>query len=242
MSWRYSTDMSRGGDRYQTAEPEFSDDVENHVEDDEDYDEDYEDYDAFLEPDSGRWRWVAAVAGAVLLIAVVGTIVIVTGGDSASTTARVVPSETRPVYTPPPPKPSPTASLPPETVTTLTPSTASPSTAEASPPSQPSPTPTETAPPPPPQVEAATIIYTVSGSKQPFDPVTVTYTDETGALRTDFDVSLPWSKKLVLGGNVVVNSVTAVSFASHLNCTITDGDGQTLVAQNYNTIAATCNR
>ncbi|HME48552.1 hypothetical protein [Mycobacterium sp.] len=228
MSWHYSTDMSRGGDPYNTPEPEFSDDVDDQV----------EDYDAFIAPESGRWRWVAAVAGAVLLIAVVGTIVIVTGGDSASTTARVVPSESRPVYTPPPPKPSPSTSLPPETVTTLTPSTTSPSTADAAPSSEPPPA--ETAPPP--AADTQTLIYTVSGTKQPFDPVTVTYTDETGALRTDFDVSLPWSKKLVLSGNALVNSVTAVSFASHLNCTISDGNGQTLVSQTYNTIAATCNR
>jgi hypothetical protein len=228
MSWHYSTDISRGGDPYDTAEPELSDESSDHI----------EDYDEYLEHDSGRWRWVAAVAGAVLLIAVVLTIVIVTGGDSASTTGRVIPSQSRPVYTPPRPAPAPSRSLPPETVTTLTP-TAVPSTAEASPPSEPSPT--ETLPPPP-QAEGQTVIYTVSGTKQLFDPVTVTYTDETGALRTDFDVSLPWSRKLVLSGNVPVNSVTAVSFASHLNCTITDENGQTLVSQTYNTIAATCNR
>ncbi|MBV9091711.1 MAG: hypothetical protein JO044_17690 [Mycobacteriaceae bacterium] len=222
MSWRYSTDMSRGGDPYDTVEAEPSDELE--------------DYDAFIDTDSGRWRWVAATAGAVLLIAVVGTIVIVTGGDSASTTARVVPSQSRPVFTPPAP-----TSLPSETVTTLTPSTTtSPSTAEAEPSSQPSSEPSSPAAQPPPGTR--TVIYTVSGTKQPLDPVTVTYTDQTGALRTDFDVSLPWSRKLELSGDVVVNSVTAVSFASHLNCTITDGNGQTLVSQTYNTIAASCNR
>jgi hypothetical protein len=234
MSWHYSTDVSRGGDPYPAAEPDFSDDHAGAV------DDDGEDYDAFVEPDSGRWRWVAAVAGVVLLIAVVGTIVIVTGGDSASTTARIVPSESRPVFRPPPPKPSPPTSLPPETVTTLRPSTPSPSTAEAAPSPVPSPgpSPSETAPP----ADSQTVIYTVSGTKQPFDPVTVTYTDETGALRTDFDVSLPWSRKLARNANVLVDSVTAVSFASHLNCTISDGNGQMLVSQNYNTIAATCNR
>jgi hypothetical protein len=128
-------------------------------------------------------------------------------------------------------------------VTTLTPTTTSTPTAEA-PSSSPPPSPAAEPPSgtPPPQVATQTIIYTVSGTKQPLDPVTVTYTDETGALHTEFNVSLPWSKKLVLGGNVVVNSVTAVSFASHLNCAITDGNGQTLVSQAYNTIAATCNR
>jgi len=271
MSWRYSTDMSRGGDPYGTAEAEGSDErsreeqkacdersreeqkawdeVDHPVEDYDDYD-DY-DYDAFTAPDSGRWRWVAAAAGAVLLTAIVGTIVIVTGGDSASRTARVVPPQSRPVFTPTPPQSRPVftptpppMSLPPETVTTLTPTTTtSRSTAEApassAPPSPAAERPSET---PPPQAATQTIIYTVSGTKQPLDPVTVTYTDETGALHTEFNVSLPWSKRLVLGGNVVVNSVTAVSFASHLNCAITDGNGQTLVSQAYNTIAATCNR
>ena len=234
MSWRYSTDMSRGGDPYSTDEVEDSEELEEH----------FEDYDAFpedfTEPDSGLWRWVAGVAGAVLLTAVVGTIVIVTGGDNASTAGRVAPPQNRPAVTPTPPSPS----LPPETVTTLTPTTTtSPSTAEAPTSSAPpSPASEPTSPPPPRQAAAQTIIYTVSGTKQLLDPVTVTYTDETGALRTDFNVSLPWSRKLVMSGNVVVNSVTAVSFASHLNCTITDGNGQMLVSQTYNTIAATCNR
>lgn len=231
MSWHYSTGTSRGGDPYHTAEPKPSDDVE--------------DYDGYIEPDSPNWRWIAATAGAVLLVAVVGTLVIVTGGDSASTTARIVPSASRPAFTPSPTKP-PSASLPPETVTTLTPSRTSTltpsrtstSTAQAAPGS----TETTTAAPTSPQAESRTVVYTVSGTKQPFDPVTVTYTDETGALRTDFDVTLPWTRTVVAGGNVVLNSVTAVSFASHLNCSISDGSGQTLASQSYNTIAATCNR
>jgi hypothetical protein len=124
-------------------------------------------------------------------------------------------------------------------VTTLRPST---STAEAAPPTR-SVAPSESAaPPPPPQVGSRTIVYTVSGSKQPFDPVTVTYTDDTGALRTDFDVTLPWTKTLTVNASVLLNSVTAVSFASHLNCAITDANGQTVASQTYNTIATTCNR
>ncbi|MCW2655707.1 MAG: hypothetical protein JWR32_6683 [Mycobacterium sp.] len=223
MSWHYSTGTSRGGDPYDAAEPKPSDDVEA--------------YDAYLEPDPPNWRWIAVAAGAVLLIAVVGTLVIVTGGDSASTTARIVPSASRPAFTPAPTKP-PSASLPSETVTMVTPSRTSTSTAQAAPGS------TETTAPPPtsPEAESRTVVYTVSGTKQPFDPVTITYTDETGALRTDFDVTLPWTRTVVMGGNVVLNSVTAVSFASHLNCSITDGGGQPLASQTYNTIAATCNR
>jgi hypothetical protein len=224
MSWQYSGGVSRGGDPYDTAEPEPSDDVE--------------DYDTYVESDANHWRWVAGVAAAVLLIAVVGTVVIVNGGDSASTAGRIVPSATLPAFSPAPPKP-PSPSLPSETVTTRAPST---STAEAAPPTQSVP-PSESAAPPPPQVGSRTIVYTVSGSKQPFDPVTVTYTDETGALRTDFDVTLPWTKTLTVNAaSVLLNSVTAVSFASHLNCTITDANGQTVASQNYNTIATTCNR
>ncbi|HUO41085.1 MAG TPA: hypothetical protein VMU34_26025, partial [Mycobacterium sp.] len=200
------TGLSRTGEPYDTAEPEIIDQP--------DWDED----EPYLEPESGRWRWVAAVAGAVLLTSVVGTIVIVTGRDSSSK-AIIVPSSSRPVTTtlatPPP------TSLPPETVTTLTPSEAP--TSEAAPPPE--------TPAPPPTPSARTVVYTVSGTKQPFDPVTVTYTDATGALRTEFDVALPWTKTIVLTGNPPINSVTAVSFASHLNCAITDGSGATLVSQ-----------
>ena len=47
------------------------------VEELEDYDE-YEDY----EPIDRRWIWIAGVAGAILLVAIICTVVILGGGDS----------------------------------------------------------------------------------------------------------------------------------------------------------------
>ncbi len=171
-----------------------------------------------------------------MILAAVATAVILNGGDSSSTAGRVVPSVSRPAVSPPP---TPTTSLPAETMTTVTPAAPPSPTASSTPPQ---PTATAAAPAPAPQVDPRTLVYTVSGTKQPGDIITVTYTDDTGAIRTDFNVALPWHKTIVSGTDVLLNSVTAASFVSRLNCTITDGTGQTLVSQNYNTIAITCNR
>ncbi|HUL98070.1 MAG TPA: MmpS family transport accessory protein [Mycobacterium sp.] len=230
MTWQYSREAPRADGSYTATD---------HVEPDADY-EDYEDYgDVVYYEDSSRWRWVGGLAGVVLVLAVVGAIGIVRGGDSASTSASIVPSQRAPVLTPtavtPPPSITtptaslpPTTSLPPETVTTVTPpATTTPLTT----------TPPATTPP----AASQTITYTVSGTRQPGDIVTVTYLDETGMPRTEFNVALPWTKTIVSGANALLNSVTAVSVASHLNCTITDANGQTVTSQGYNTIATSCN-
>lgn len=208
------------------------------AEDDDDYDGYDDDDDVVYYEDSSRWRWIAAIAGTVLVLAVIGTSMILRGGDSATTTGRVAPSLSAPTITPSsattqppvvtkPPATTPSTSLAPETVTTLTPSAT---------------TSTEAAPSPTPGVDPRTITYTVSGTRQPGDIVTVTYFDENGSPRTEFNVTLPWTKTVISGGSVLVNSVTAVSVASHLNCSITDANGQTVASQDYNTIATTCNR
>src|SRR5829696_5926087 len=98
------------------------------VEDYENY-EDYEDYDAYDDdPIDRRWIWIAGVAGAILLVAVICTVVILGGGDSGSVSATVAAPATTSARasTSAPPAPStpsapPPAALPPETVTTLTP-------------------------------------------------------------------------------------------------------------------------
>ncbi|MCW2690547.1 MAG: hypothetical protein JWR37_5437 [Mycobacterium sp.] len=196
--------------------------------------EQYEDYDPYGPPDR-RWLWVAGTAAVILLVAVVGTIVIINGGDSATTSARIAPPASTPATEPTaPPSPSPRA-LPPETVSTVPPSTTSQPTETAS-------QPTETAPPPPPATDPRTIVYSVSGRSQAMDLVTVVYTDEAGALRTDVNVTLPWTKTIVLNPGVEIGSVTATSFLSQLNCAITDAAGETVAQQSYNAIAATCNR
>src|SRR3954464_10616292 len=125
----------------------------------EEYD-DYGDIEEYYEPIDRRWIWVAGVAGVILLVAVICTVVILGGGDSGSvskTIAAPTPTSAAPAFptappvltsTVPPAAPAPSAPLSPETVTTVAPSP----TASAAPP------PVETAAPSP-----RTITYQVTG-------------------------------------------------------------------------------
>jgi hypothetical protein len=202
----------------------------------EDYD-DYDDYDDY-EPIDRRWIWIAGVAGAILLVAVICTAVILGGGDSGSISTTVAPPTTSqqaaattsaPAATTPS-APPPAAALPPETVTTVTP------TASAPPPEAPP----EAAPPPAPA--PSTITYTVTGNRQLIDLVTVIYTDQQGALQTDVNVALPWSKTVVLDPGVSLSSVTATSVMGQLNCSISDASGALIAQQNANSMIATCTK
>jgi hypothetical protein len=196
----------------------------------------YADGDDTFAPIDQRWRPVAVIAGIVLVLAVIATVVIVNGGDSASTSATVVMPPRSAA-----PRPSLVPTLPPETVTTVTP-----------PPRQPSPTATSTAPietpapaavpPIPPDVTARTFVYRVTGTKGLFDLVTVVYTDAQGAPQTDFNVSLPWSRTVVMNPGVQIRSVVATSLTGRLNCSITDGAGQPIAMSTSSTMIATCSR
>jgi hypothetical protein len=197
----------------------------------------YADGDDLFAPVDQRWRPVAAIAGIVCVLAVIATVVIVNGGDSASTSATIVAPPNRSVTAAPRPSAAPT--LPPETVTTVPPS-----------PRRPIPTATSTAPtviPPPaavptvpPDVSARTFIYRVTGTKGLFDLVTVVYTDAQGAPQTDFNVSLPWSKTVVMNPGVQIRSVVATGLTGHLNCSITDGAGQPVAISTSSAMIATC--
>lgn len=182
-----------------------------------------------------RWRPIAAIAAIVFVLAVIATLVIVNGGDDASTSATVVvpPSHTT--------TPRLVPALPPETVTTVTPTSRPPS-----------PTATSTAPtviPPPaaaptvaPDVAARTFVYRVTGTKGLLDLVTVVYTDASGAPQTDFNVSLPWSRTVVLDPGVSTRSVVATSLTARLNCSIADGVGQNVAISTSSTMIAACSR
>jgi hypothetical protein len=199
----------------------------------------YADGDDLYAPVDQRWRPIAAIAGIVFVLAVIATVVIVNGGDSASTSATVVVPPSRSVTATPWPSAGP--SLPPETVTTVTP-----------PPRQPSPTATSTAPtviPPPaavpsvpPDVAARTFVYRVTGTKGLLDLVTIVYTDARGAPETDFNVSLPWSRTVVMNPGMELRSVVATSLTGHLNCSITDGAGQPVAISTSSAMIATCTR
>lgn len=212
---------------------------------DADYDEYTDEYAALTDYDEARidrrWMWIAGVAGAILFIAVVTTSVILGGGDSGSvsvtSTSGAPTSTAAPATTAAPPAavtPAPAVpSLPPETMTTVSP------TAEAPPAAAPAPT--EVAPPP---VAAApgTITYRVTGTRPLLDLVTVIYTDQQGALQTDVNVALPWTKTVVLDPGVSLGSVTATSVTGQLNCSIADASGALIAAQNNNSMIATCTK
>ena len=236
MSRPYQSYLSPRGDR---ADDRVDDAVDDELDYDYGYDYEFADYDDY--PPDRRWLWVAGVAGVVLLVAVVGTAVILGGGDSGSVSATVAPITPRTVIATPTATPSvtpsapsatsspPATSLPPETLTTVT---RSPSATAA-----PTPAPAEA-----PAVNPRTVVYQVTGNRQLIDLVTVIYTDAQGALRTDVNVALPWAKTIVLDPGVELSSITATSVAGHLNCSITDAAGATIAAQNNNTMITTCTK
>ena len=203
----------------------------------EEYDDEYGDIEEYYEPIDRRWLWVAGVAGAILLVAVICTVVILGGGDSGSVSTTVAPPATtsQPAATTSAPAATtsiarPAATLPPETVTTVSPTASAP----------PTDTPAEAAPPP--AAAPNTITYRVTGNRSLLDLVTVIYTDSQGALQTDVNVALPWAKTVVLDPGVTLSSVTATSVTGQLNCSITDAAGAAIAAQNNNTMIANCTK
>lgn len=200
--------------------------------------DDSDDYDEFEDEPllDRRWMFIAGVAGAILLVAVICTVVILGGGDSGSVSATVAPppqtSQPATTAAPPPAATSAPTSLPAETVTTVTPSPSATAAAPEPPPA--------VAAPPPPAPSPRTITYQVTGNRPLLDLVTVIYTDNQGALQTELNVALPWTKTVVLDPGVELKSVTATSVTGQLNCAITDAAGATLAAQAANTMIATC--
>ncbi|MGB3356339.1 MAG: hypothetical protein WBB00_26700, partial [Mycobacterium sp.] len=96
--------------------------------------------------------------------------------------------------------------------------------------------------PPAPAAAPGTVTYRVTGDRNLIDLVTVIYTDQQGALVTDVNVSLPWSKTVVLNPGVTLSSVTATSVAGRLNCSIADANGALIAVQNSNSMITNCTR
>jgi len=219
----------------------------------DEYSDEYED---LSWPRDRRWRPAIAVVGAVLAIGAVATAVIINSGDSASTKAtvgapapRTTPSSSLSTSVTPAATRSPDASaspaspaqatpqLPVETFSRVTRPDAAPGVA---PPLGGPPAPEAVTPAPP--LNPRTVFYTVNGSKQMLDLVNVTYTDARGYSATDFNVSLPWSRVIVLNPEVQSVSVVASSFYARLNCSVVNAAGQTVVASTTNANQATCAR
>jgi Mycobacterium membrane protein len=88
----------------------------------------------------------------------------------------------------------------------------------------------------------STVLYSVTGTKQLLDLVNIVYTDARGYPQTEFNVSLPWSKVVVLNPGVTTQSVVATSIVGRLNCAIVNAQGQVEVASANNSNLATCTR
>lgn len=198
-------------------------------------------------PADARWRPAAAILGIVVAVGAIATAVIINSGDSASTKATVGAPAPRTLTSAPPsasPSPLPRASapaLPPETVTTVTPPPSAPAPIPAPIPA-PTAAPPPAAAPPPVALNPRTVIYSVTGTKQLLDLVNVAYTDARGYPQTEFNVSLPWSKVIVLNPGVQTESVVATSFYGRLNCAILNAAGQPVVTSAHNGVMATCTR
>jgi hypothetical protein len=231
----------------------LDDEVEDYP--DDEYDETGAEDDGYgdsIWPVQRRWRPAVAIVGTVVAIGAVATAVIINSGDTASTKATIGPPASRaPVISttprltaPPSASPSPSTSpsfrpqLPPETVTTVPPSTSRP---HALPPRTPTALP-PTAIPPSATVDPRTVIYSVTGTKQPFDLVNIVYTDARGYPHTEVNVALPWTKMVVLNPGVQTRSVIATSIYSRLNCEVVNSAGQLVVASANNSALATCTR
>ena len=225
-------DHETDGADFHDADGYAEDGWDENGEDENGWDENGED--ALTWPAERRWRPAAAFLGCVVALGALATAVVINSGDSASTKATVGPSTPRTVTTltttqapaasaPKPAKPQ----LPPETVSTVAPPSAAPS-------------PTALAPAA--TLDPRTVVYTVTGTKQLLDLVTVIYTDARGYPQTEFNVALPWSKMIVLNPGVQTLSVVATSIYSHLDCSVFNAAGQTVVASASNSMIATCTR
>lgn len=226
---------------------------------------DYEPYDAetapqeysglqeeFDYPESNggtRWKWVAAAAACIFAVAVVATAVILSGGEdkTPATAMTTPPSSLTPINTTTPPPPPPTTSAPPPSTShkPSTPAAETPSTAASTPPPA-----TATAEPPPSNpllppdnqraINPGAFTYYVTGNQQPGDFLTITYTDGTGRSRTVLGANLPWTMIVTPMPGVSAGSVTATSFASQINCSISNNESQMLAVQNANSVVARC--
>ncbi|MUM16528.1 hypothetical protein FZI91_02240 [Mycobacterium sp. CBMA271] len=205
-------------------------------------DEDYE----YRPPGSNEnWKWVASIAAAVFTIAVIATAVVLSGGNDRGAAVAVttpVSSLTPVTTTPPPPQPSATSVKPSTTTVTSTPAAETPSTAPSTEAPPPEPPPSNPMLPPEGQrpISPAAFVYYVTGNQTPGDLLTITYTDGYGQARTVLGASLPWTMIVNPSPGIVGGSITATSFASQVNCSISNSENQMLAVQSNNSIIARC--
>jgi serine/threonine protein kinase len=103
---------------------------------------------------------------------------------------------------------------------------------------------TAAAPPPAPIAPGAPgqVTYSVTGTKAPFDQITITWTDASGTRRILNDVIIPWTITLTPTSPSEVGSIAASSLLrlSKLNCSITASDGKVLSSNDNNEPQTSC--
>lgn len=217
---------------------------------------DFDNYDVPEEPEPGaktpRWPWVVGVTVIIAAVSLVVSVALlfartetrdVATPATTSSTVSVPPVQdeiTRTSTTPPPPPPPPPSEEPPPPP----PSSEEPPPPPPPPSEEPTPEPstttqesTTTAPPKPLQVT-----YSVTGTKAPFDQITITYVDASGQRRTQRNAYIPWSLTLTPISQSEIGSVEATSMLrlSKLNCSITSSDGRVLFSNSNDAPATSC--
>ena len=222
------------------------------------------DYDSFggeaardEEVTTPRWPWIVGVAAIVAAIALVVSVSLLFARTDTNklATPSTAPTSTPPmqdeiiVTTPPPaPPPPPTSEAPPPPPppTSEAPPTPPPPTSEApAPPPAPAPAPAPPAAAPPPEPIPAgprQVTYSVTGTKAPFDQITITYTDASGMRRILNNAYIPWTITLTPISQSDVGSIEATSLLrlSKLNCKITTSDGKVLSDNENNQPQTNC--
>lgn len=214
---------------------------------------DYDSYqvpgESYAEAKTPRWPWVVGgtvIIAAIALVVSVGLLVARTETPNLAIPATTITTPSLPpvqdeiiTSTPPPPPPTEEPPPPPPTETPAP----EPSPAEA-----PSPEPTTTSPPAMTTTTTTTparplqITYSVTGTKAPFDQITITYIDASGQRRTQRNAYIPWSLTLTPISLSEVGSVEASSMLrlSKLNCSITNSDGTVLRSSTGDSPQASC--
>jgi hypothetical protein len=226
---------------------------------------DYDDYGDTAPDDhetgAPRWPWIVGIAAIVAAIALVVSVSLLfarTDTNKLATPSTALTSTppiqdeittTTPKPAPPPPPsselpPPPPSSEPPPPPTSEAPPPPPPAPAPAPPPA-PAPAPAPPAPAPAPEPAPAgpkQVTYSVTGTKAPFDQITISYTDGSGMRRIMSNVYIPWTITLTPISQSDVGSIEATSLLrlSKLNCKITTSDGKVLADNENNQPQATC--
>jgi len=223
------------------------------------------DYDSFGEPaeqetTTARWPWIVGIAAIVAAIALVVSVSLLfvrtdthqlatPSTSTAPTSTTPQQDETIPTTAPHSPPPSTTAPPPPPPSSEAPPPPPPPSSEAPPPPPAPAPAPAPApppaaAPPAPPPAPAAPrqVTYSVTGTKAPFDQITISYTDASGMRRILNNAYIPWTITLTPISQSDVGSIEATSLLrlSKLNCKITTSDGQVLSDNENNQPQTNC--